>query len=118
KIQLSAEENQEQTDSGNFVNVIAHWLRRITDLILQWTAFLVVATLEIFSAYLCVPLRLCGEIALLYFTAETQRNAEIRRVEFLRHHRFSRTVAGRADARYYSCRVTGRNPSAERAEPT
>src|SRR5215208_1274273 len=33
-----------------------------------------------FSAYLCVPLRLCGKCArTTCFTAETQRNAEIRR---------------------------------------
>jgi hypothetical protein len=34
------------------------------------------------SWYLCVPLRLCGKVRMKkIYTAEAQRNAEIRRVE-------------------------------------
>ena len=41
----------------------------------------VVPTLQIFSAYFCVPLRLGGEYGVNGLTAESQSNAEIYRVQ-------------------------------------
>ena len=40
---------------------------------------------QTFSAYLCGPLRLCGDRFAVSFTAEAQRTAEIRREEINVH---------------------------------
>jgi hypothetical protein len=42
-------------------------------------SFSKVVAFKFLSAYLCVPLRLCGKELVTVITAEAQRNAEIRR---------------------------------------